>query len=82
MNASELGRGKDSRKEIILETGKKFPHFYGQVPSRHFGYSLGVEIHPFKTCSFNCIYCKLVHTPETTMRRGRFFLEKPNPARN
>ena len=32
---------------------------YGPVPSRRLGLSLGVDILPFKTCSFNCIYCQL-----------------------
>jgi wyosine [tRNA(Phe)-imidazoG37] synthetase (radical SAM superfamily) len=32
---------------------------YGPVPSRRLGFSLGVDILPYKTCSFNCIYCQL-----------------------
>jgi wyosine [tRNA(Phe)-imidazoG37] synthetase (radical SAM superfamily) len=46
---------------------------YGPVPSRRLGYSLGVDIVPYKTCSFSCIYCQLGRTPRQTTRRGRFF---------
>jgi len=48
-------------------------HIYGPVPSRRLGFSLGVDIVPFKTCSFNCIYCQLGRTPRSSGRRRRFF---------
>ena len=67
---------KESRKENRQETEKKFPHLYGPVPSRRLGYSLGVDLLPFKTCSLSCVYCQLGRTPETIIRRGRFFSEK------
>jgi wyosine [tRNA(Phe)-imidazoG37] synthetase (radical SAM superfamily) len=34
-------------------------YFYGPVPSRRLGFSLGVDLIPKKTCTFNCIYCQL-----------------------
>jgi wyosine [tRNA(Phe)-imidazoG37] synthetase (radical SAM superfamily) len=34
--------------------------------------SLGVDLVPMKTCSFNCIYCQLGQTACTTVERGRF----------
>ncbi len=46
---------------------------YGPVPSRRLGYSLGVDIVPYKTCSLNCIYCQLGQTTRQTTRRGGFF---------
>jgi wyosine [tRNA(Phe)-imidazoG37] synthetase (radical SAM superfamily) len=46
---------------------------YGPVPSRRLGFSLGVDIVPYKTCSLNCIYCQLGRTPRQTTQRGRFF---------
>ncbi|MGQ9800191.1 MAG: radical SAM protein [Candidatus Saccharicenans sp.] len=55
---------------------KKFPHLYGPVPSRRLGYSLGVDLLPFKTCSLSCIYCQLGRTKKTTIRRSQFFSEK------
>ncbi len=45
---------------------------YGPVPSRRLGYSLGVDLLPFKTCSFDCIYCQLGRTTRTTVRRREF----------
>ncbi len=32
-------------------------HVYGPVPSRRLGRSLGVDLVPFKTCTYDCIYC-------------------------
>jgi len=48
-------------------------HVYGPVPSRRLGFSLGVDIIPFKTCSLDCIYCQLGHTPKKTVRRREYF---------
>ncbi|MDR3569339.1 MAG: radical SAM protein [Syntrophobacteraceae bacterium] len=31
---------------------------FGPVPSRRFGKSLGIDVIPAKTCSFDCIYCE------------------------
>lgn len=46
-----------------------FFHIYGPVPSRRLGFSLGIDIIPFKTCSLNCIYCQLGATTQRTTRR-------------
>lgn len=46
---------------------------YGPVPSRRLGYSLGVDILPFKTCSLDCIYCQLGTTDGKTLRRKEYF---------
>ncbi|MBC2717673.1 MAG: radical SAM protein [Desulfobacteraceae bacterium] len=42
---------------------------YGPVPSRRLGFSLGVDLVPYKICSYNCIYCQIGPTPETTIER-------------
>lgn len=55
---------------------RSFPHLYGPVPSRRLGYSLGVDLLPFKTCSLSCLYCQLGRTKKTTTRRQKFFSEK------
>lgn len=54
---------------------KKQPaiHIYGPVPSRRLGFSLGVDIVPYKTCSFNCIYCQLGPTARKTIKRQAYF---------
>lgn len=46
---------------------------YGPVPSRRLGYSLGIDILPFKTCSLNCVYCQLGRETKTTTRRKAYF---------
>jgi wyosine [tRNA(Phe)-imidazoG37] synthetase (radical SAM superfamily) len=46
---------------------------YGPVPSRRLGFSLGVDVLPFKTCTLDCVYCQLGASSKTTVRRGSFF---------
>lgn len=45
---------------------------YGPVPSRRLGRSLGIDLLPMKTCSFDCIYCQLGPTKRTRLRRAHF----------
>ncbi len=46
-------------------------HVFGPVPSRRLGRSLGIDVVPFKTCSYDCIYCQLGRTTcKTTERRA------------
>jgi len=42
---------------------------YGPVPSRRLGRSLGVDLVPYKVCSYDCIYCQLGRTKEKTIER-------------
>jgi wyosine [tRNA(Phe)-imidazoG37] synthetase (radical SAM superfamily) len=42
---------------------------YGPVPSRRLGFSLGVDLVPYKVCSYDCIYCQLGRTREKTIER-------------
>ncbi|MDI6859045.1 MAG: radical SAM protein [Methanocellales archaeon] len=44
-------------------------HIFGPVPSRRLGFSLGVDIIPYKTCSFDCVYCQLGRTTNKTIQR-------------
>lgn len=44
-------------------------YVFGPVPSRRLGRSLGVDLVPFKTCSFDCIYCQLGRTTNHTIER-------------
>ncbi|MBN2713426.1 MAG: radical SAM protein [Planctomycetes bacterium] len=47
-------------------------HIFGPVPSRRLGRSLGVDLVPFKRCTFDCIYCQLGRTTNLTMERFPF----------
>ena len=49
---------------------KKSNYFYGPVPSRRLGFSLGVDIIPLKTCDFDCIYCQLGRSAKFRTKRG------------
>lgn len=41
---------------------------YGPVPSRRLGLSLGIDLVPYKVCSYDCIYCQLGRTTEKTVQ--------------
>jgi wyosine [tRNA(Phe)-imidazoG37] synthetase (radical SAM superfamily) len=41
---------------------------FGPVPSRRLGRSLGIDLVPFKTCTYDCIYCQLGRTTNKTMQ--------------
>ena len=45
---------------------------YGPVLSRRLGRSLGVDVVPYKTCSFDCIYCQLGRTTLKTVERREY----------
>jgi len=57
----------------MLKNQEAASHIYGPVPSRRLGFSLGVDILPYKTCSFDCVYCQLGRTGRKSGRRGRYF---------
>jgi wyosine [tRNA(Phe)-imidazoG37] synthetase (radical SAM superfamily)/predicted Fe-Mo cluster-binding NifX family protein len=44
-------------------------YVFGPVPSRRLGRSLGVDLVPFKTCTYDCVYCQLGHTTFKTAQR-------------
>ena len=49
---------------------------FGPVPSRRLGFSLGIDVVPFKTCTLDCIYCQLGRTTVKTNQRKDFFSVK------
>lgn len=44
-------------------------HLFGPVPSRRLGISLGIDLVPFKTCSYDCVYCECGPTTTLTTER-------------
>ena len=48
---------------------KPTSYVFGPVPSRRIGRSLGVDLVPFKTCTYDCIYCQLGSTTNRTLER-------------
>jgi len=47
-------------------------HLFGPVPSRRLGRSLGLDITPYKTCTFDCVYCQLGRTTNKTVQRQEY----------
>ncbi len=47
-------------------------YVYGPVPSRRLGRSLGIDLVPHKTCSYDCIYCQLGPTTVKTLERDAY----------
>ncbi len=54
----------------MTATGSRY--VYGPVPSRRLGRSLGVDLVPFKTCTYDCIYCQLGRTTNKTTERKEY----------
>ena len=52
---------------------KKISHIFGPVPSRRLGRSLGIDLVPFKTCSFDCVYCQLGKTTNLTVKCDDYY---------
>jgi len=53
-----------------------FRYVYGPVPSRRLGRSLGIDLVPFKTCTYDCIYCQLGRTTNKTLERKEYVATK------
>lgn len=51
----------------------KNTYIFGPVCSRRLGRSLGIDLLPFKTCSYNCVYCECGATTRLTSDRAEFF---------
>ncbi|MDA3792156.1 MAG: radical SAM protein [Elusimicrobia bacterium] len=51
---------------------RSYKYLFGPVPSRRLGVSLGVDLVPFKTCTYNCIYCECGPTKEYTACRKEY----------
>jgi wyosine [tRNA(Phe)-imidazoG37] synthetase (radical SAM superfamily) len=47
-------------------------YIFGPVPSRRLGRSLGIDLVPYKTCTFDCIYCDLGRTTHKTISRQSY----------
>ncbi|MBQ4415727.1 MAG: radical SAM protein [Methanomicrobium sp.] len=50
----------------------EYRYIFGPVPSRRLGISLGVDLIPPKTCSYNCIYCESGKTTNLTVERKEY----------
>jgi wyosine [tRNA(Phe)-imidazoG37] synthetase (radical SAM superfamily) len=48
------------------------PFVFGPVPSRRLGLSLGIDLIPPKTCTFDCLYCQVGRTTSKTLKTAPF----------
>lgn len=53
-------------------TISRFKYVCGPVVSRRLGRSLGVDLVPFKTCTYDCVYCQLGHTTNQTINLDEY----------
>jgi wyosine [tRNA(Phe)-imidazoG37] synthetase (radical SAM superfamily) len=51
-------------------------HLFGPVLSRRLGISLGIDLIPYKTCTFDCVYCECGKTTNKTCKRQTFIPTK------
>jgi len=51
---------------------RPYKHLYGPVPSRRLGRSLGIDLVPYKVCTYDCIYCQLGRTTNHTLQRDEY----------
>ena len=65
-----MKRGPVTDEKVKKRNG--IVHVFGPVPSRRLGRSLGVDLAPFKTCTYNCIYCQLGSTTHLTCEVGEY----------
>jgi len=47
-------------------------YVFGPVASRRLKRSLGIDLIPYKTCSFDCVYCELGRTTNKTIERTEY----------
>jgi wyosine [tRNA(Phe)-imidazoG37] synthetase (radical SAM superfamily) len=53
-------------------SSKVYTYLYGPVPSHRLGRSLGIDLVPYKICSYDCIYCQLGSVGSTTVTRKKY----------
>ncbi|HZD43907.1 MAG TPA: radical SAM protein [Methanomicrobiales archaeon] len=49
-----------------------YKHLFGPVPSRRLGVSLGIDLVPHKTCTYDCIFCECGRTTDLTCERREY----------
>jgi wyosine [tRNA(Phe)-imidazoG37] synthetase (radical SAM superfamily) len=55
-----------------MQLAQENRYLFGPVHSRRLGFSLGIDVVPAKTCTFNCIFCQLGRTTHQTIERKEY----------
>ena len=53
-------------------TNSPYKYVFGPALSRRLGRSLGIDVVPFKTCTYDCVYCQLGPTTVRTVERKAY----------
>ncbi|MBD3241228.1 MAG: radical SAM protein [Chitinivibrionales bacterium] len=53
-------------------TTSAYRYLFGPVASRRLGRSLGVDVVPYKVCTYDCIYCEVGRTTRLTAEREEY----------
>ena len=53
-------------------SARSYKYVYGPVPSRRLGRSLGIDLVPYKICTYDCVYCQLGRTTNRTVEQTTF----------
>ncbi len=60
------------KEATVFPMSEKYKYLFGPVPSRRLGRSLGIDVTPFKTCSFDCAFCQCGCTTRHVTERAEF----------
>lgn len=63
--------GLSGKGEVGRE--RRVNHVFGPVSSKRLGHSLGVDLLPMKSCTWNCVYCQLGRTERYVTARKEFY---------
>lgn len=67
---------KQIKEPLLLNKDKsklKTKRVFGPVVSKRLGRSLGIDVIPHKTCSYNCIYCQLGYEDNTKTVSSNYY---------
>ncbi|WP_300369684.1 GTPase ObgE [Brachyspira sp.] len=67
---------KQTKEPLLLNQNKnklKTKRVFGPVVSKRLGNSLGIDVIPHKTCSYNCIYCQLGSEENTKTNLANYY---------
>lgn len=69
---------KETKEPLLLNQNKtksklKTKRVFGPVVSKRLGNSLGIDVIPHKTCSYNCIYCQLGSEENTKTSLANYY---------
>lgn len=56
----------------VGEMYSEMTYVFGPVPSRRLGLSLGIDLIPAKTCTYDCLYCQVGRTTQKTVQTNAF----------